>query len=68
MAVGRDRYVLRPQDANQCSLLELYREDVMKHRYLARPAPRRIEDFSGAIADSFRPDATFLNSLLATCA
>jgi len=62
--LGRDRYVLRPQDANGCSRLDLYRAGVLKHGYLARPEPTRIEDFSGVIQGSFRPDATFLNSLL----
>ena len=62
--LGRDRYVLRPQDDNGCSRLDLYRDGVLKHGYLARPEPRRIEDFSEVIKNSFRPDATFLNSLL----
>jgi arylamine N-acetyltransferase len=62
--LGRDRYVTKPQDANGCSRLDLFRDGVLKHGYLARPEPRRIEDFSGAIQASFRPDATFLNSLL----
>lgn len=62
--LGRDRYVLRPQDENGCSRLDLYRDGALKHGYLARPEPRRIEDFSAVIKSSFRPDATFLNSLL----
>ncbi len=66
VALGRDRYVLKPQDANGRSCLELYRRAELKHRYVAKPAPRQIEDFGRVIADSFRPDATFLNSLLIT--
>jgi len=62
--LGRDRYVFNPQDENRCSRLDLYRDGVLKHGYLARPEPRRIEDFEGVIKGSFRPDATFLNSLL----
>ncbi len=64
--LGRDRYVLRPQDDNGRSRLEMYRDGHLKHGYLAKPAPRRIEEFRHAIAGSFRPDATFLNSLLLT--
>jgi len=64
VALGRDRYVLRPQDANGCSRLDLYRDGVLRHGYLAKPAPRRIEDFSGVIAESFSPNATFLNAVL----
>jgi N-hydroxyarylamine O-acetyltransferase len=61
---GRDRYVLKPQDANGCSRLELYRDGVFRHGYLAKPAPKTIEDFSKVIAASFSADATFLNSVL----
>ncbi len=64
IALGRDRYVLKPQDANGCSRLQLYRDGVLRHGYLAKPAPKKIEDFSKVIADSFAADATFLNSVL----
>jgi len=64
MTLGRDRYVLAPQDADRCSRLDLYRDGALRHGYLVRPVPRTIEDFSEVIAGSFRPDATFLNSLL----
>ena len=62
--LGRDRYVLEPQDANGCSRLELYRDGVLHHGYLAKPEPKTIEDFSTVIAASFSADATFLNSVL----
>ena len=62
--MGRDLYVLRPQDANGCSRLDLYREGVLRHGYLAKPAPRRIEDFSEVITGSFSANATFLNAIL----
>jgi len=61
---GRDRYVFKPQDANGCSRLELYRDGVLHHGYLAKPAPRKIEDFKEVIAASFSANATFLNSVL----
>lgn len=64
IALGRDRYVLKPQDASGCSRLEMYRDGVMKHGYLATPAARNIEEFAAVITDSFRPSATFLNALL----
>ena len=63
--LGRDRYVLKPQDSNGCSRLELYRDGALCHGYLAKPAPRKIEDFSKVIAESFSANATFLNSILA---
>ncbi|HXJ86566.1 MAG TPA: arylamine N-acetyltransferase [Candidatus Binatia bacterium] len=66
VALGRDRYVLKPQDEAGRSRLELYRNDVLKHGYVAKPEPRTIGDFRRAIAGSFRPEATFLNSILVT--
>jgi arylamine N-acetyltransferase len=62
--LGRDRYILKPQDAEGRSRLEMYRDGQRKHGYLAKPAARGVEDFRQVIAESFRPDATFLNSLL----
>lgn len=64
ITLGPDRYVLKPQDSAGCSRLELHRDGAVKHGYRAKPAPRSIEDFSQVIADSFRPEATFLNAVL----
>jgi len=61
---GKDRYVLKPQDANGCSRLEMYRDGVLKHGYLVNPKPKQIENFNHIIKDSFREDSTFLNALL----
>ena len=66
ITLGRDRYVLKPQDASGRSRLDLYRDGQLKHGYLVKPAARSIEDFAQVIAESFRPDATFLNALLLT--
>lgn len=62
IVLGRDRYVLKPQDAEGRSRLELYRDGILKHGYLAKPEPKMLEDFS--VKDTFREDATFMNSLL----
>jgi arylamine N-acetyltransferase len=64
--LGRDLYVLKPQDAKGRSCLELYRDGQPKHGYLAKPEARQIEEFRQVIAESFRPDAIFLNSVLLT--
>lgn len=61
VALGRERYVLRPRDAAGRSRLELYRDGVHRHGYDVNPAPRRIEEFAGVVADSFAPEATFMN-------
>jgi arylamine N-acetyltransferase len=64
IVLGRDRYVLKPQDARGCSRLDLYRDGNLKHGYLAKPWPRQISEFEQVIADSYRDDATFTNALL----
>ena len=64
LQLGRDRYVLKPRDELGQSRLELYRQGTLKHGYLVKPSPRTIEDFQPVIADSFKPGATFLNSIL----
>jgi len=64
IVLGRDKYVLNPQDDQGCSQLELYREGSLKHSYLVNPLPRRIQEFDHIIGDSYREDSTFMNSLL----
>ena len=64
VVLGHDRYVLKPQDANGCSRLELHRDGVHKHGYLVKPQPRSIEDFEPVIVDSYCAEATFMNALL----
>ena len=64
ITLGRDRYVLKPQDMNGWSRLQLYRDGVLRHGYLAKPEPKTIEDFSKVIAASFAADASFLNAAL----
>jgi arylamine N-acetyltransferase len=64
IALGSDRWVLEPRDGRGCSRVRLVRGGVAKHGYLAKPAPRAIEEFGEVIRDSFRPEATFRNALL----
>jgi arylamine N-acetyltransferase len=64
IVLGRDKYVLKPQDAQGCSQMELYRDGNLKHSYLVNPVPRQIQDFDHIIVDSYREDSTFMNALL----
>jgi arylamine N-acetyltransferase len=61
---GRDRYVLKARDLAGRSRMEHHRDGKLRHGYLVNPAPRRIEEFTGVIADSFRAEATFMNALM----
>jgi N-hydroxyarylamine O-acetyltransferase len=62
--LGKDRYLLRPQDENGRSRMDLFRNGQLTHGYLAKPQPRQIDYFAGPIQHSFRPTATFMNALL----
>jgi N-hydroxyarylamine O-acetyltransferase len=60
--LGRDTYVVKPQDGKGYSRLELYRDGILKHGYVAKPELKALDDF--AIVDSYREEATFMNTLL----
>jgi arylamine N-acetyltransferase len=61
---GRNQYVLKPQDTRGYSSLETIRDGQIKHGYWTKPAPRQIEEFCDVITQSYRAEATFMNSLL----
>lgn len=61
---GGDRYVLRPRGPDGRSRMEQYRDGRLRHGYTVNPAPRRIGEFAGVIADSFAPTATFMNVVM----
>ena len=62
---GLERWVLRPRDERGCSRLEHWHGDEHVHGYLLKPWEVAPERFDGAVSDSFRPDATFMNAVLA---
>lgn len=63
---GLNEYILKPQDTNGCSRLELYRNGTLLHGYLLKPKSKSIDEFSQSIANSFNPDSTFMNAILLT--
>jgi arylamine N-acetyltransferase len=64
ITLGRDRYILKPQDKRGYSQLVLFRDGVLKHGYVAKPIPRKIEYFDEVIANSYKTSSTFFNALL----
>jgi len=64
--LGISRYVLRPRDEQGRSRMDLYRNGELAHTYIVKPIPREHGFFAPAIEDSYRPTATFMNSLLLT--
>jgi arylamine N-acetyltransferase len=63
LTLGRERYVLKPRDADGCSALELYRDGVHRHGYVVSPVPRPIGHFAAVIESSYDADATFMNRI-----
>jgi N-hydroxyarylamine O-acetyltransferase len=61
---GADRYILHPKNADGWPRVSVVRDGEHKPQYTVNPAPRHIEEFGTVIADSFRPEATFMNAVL----
>jgi len=64
--IGNDQYVLKPQNNNKQSQIELYRDGELIHGYKVNPKARNIGDFRKVIENSFEESATFMNALLLT--
>jgi N-hydroxyarylamine O-acetyltransferase len=64
VALGRDRFELKPQDEQHRSRIDMYRDNKLIHGYTVKPIPRPIRHFEKVIAGSFSEDATFMNALL----
>ncbi|MEW5923354.1 MAG: arylamine N-acetyltransferase [Candidatus Zixiibacteriota bacterium] len=62
--IGADSYVLKPQDSGGYSHLEYYRRGQLKHGYMAKPVPMRVEQFADVISDSYGDKALFLNAII----
>ncbi len=61
---GAERSVVGRRDARGRSRIERHADGGAVHAYVVNPAPRRIEEFAGVIADSFSDQATFMHALL----
>ena len=61
---GSERWVLHPRDADGRWRMQLWRGGEPLHSYMLKPRPCLSEHFDRAVRDSFRPEATFMNSVL----
>lgn len=64
--MGADRFILKPQNNNKQSHLELHRNGKLVHGYMVNPKARKIDEFRQVIKDSFKESSTFMNALLLT--
>ncbi|HPM36572.1 MAG TPA: arylamine N-acetyltransferase [candidate division Zixibacteria bacterium] len=66
LELGSERYVLKPQDQQGRSRLEVYRSNQLAHGYLLKPASKTIHDFAEVVDRSYEDKAPFLNRLVVT--
>lgn len=64
VALGRDRFVIHPRGPDGSVAVDHLRDARPWHGYRVRPTAREVAHFRDVIADSFRPDATFMTSVV----
>lgn len=64
--LGRDTFVVKPQDARGGTRVEYRRQGELKHGYYVKPQPLDIAAFAAVIAASYADDAPFMNALSLT--
>ena len=63
---GEKKYLIKPQDENHRTKVEMYEQNEFRHSYIAKPEARKIEDFKEPIKDSYSGKSTFIHSLFLT--
>ena len=66
ITLGNEEYVLKPKNDDGTSRLEQYYKGELKHWYIAKPQPRKIDEFRKVIKNSYADNAMFMNALLIT--
>lgn len=64
--LGNEKYVIKPKDEDGRTRVEQHYNGKLQHWYTANTKPRKIEDFSRVIADSYADDAVFMNAVRIT--
>jgi arylamine N-acetyltransferase len=64
--IGNEKYLVKPKDEKGRTKVEQYYNGELHHWYTANPQPRKIEEFSKVIKDSYAEDAIFMNTLRIT--
>ena len=64
--LGNEEYFVKPKDEKGKTKVEQYFNGELQHWYTANPQPRKIEEFSKVIKDSYAEDAIFMNVLRIT--
>jgi arylamine N-acetyltransferase len=60
---GNEEYRVKSMDEKGRTKVEQYYNGELRHWYIAKPQPRKIEEFRKVIEDSYKDDAIFMNSI-----
>jgi arylamine N-acetyltransferase len=63
---GEEKYIAKPKDELGRTKVEQYNGGKLQHWYVAKPQPRKIEEFREVIEDSYSDNATFMNAVRIT--
>ena len=63
---GEKKYLIKPQDENHRTKVEMYEQNEFRHTYIAKPDGKKIEEFKEPIENSYNEKSTFIHSLFLT--
>jgi N-hydroxyarylamine O-acetyltransferase len=63
ISLGKERFVVQPQDSAGMSRVEQYESGELRYGYALKPVPRELREFRQVIADSYAADAFFMKKL-----
>jgi N-hydroxyarylamine O-acetyltransferase len=64
IVMGRNRFVLHPQDALRRSRMDHFHDGELIHGYVAKPEPRTLRHFGEIVRQSYNEKATFMNTVV----
>ena len=66
ITLGNEKYIVKPKGENGKTRVEQHYNGKLQHWYTAGTKPRKIEEFSKVIADSYTDNAVFMNAVRIT--
>lgn len=66
ISLGNEKYVVKPKSEDGKTRVEQHYNGKLQHWYTANTKPRKIEEFSKVIEDSYADDAVFMNAVRIT--
>jgi arylamine N-acetyltransferase len=63
---GDENYIIKPKDSKGHTKVEQHLYGRLQHWYMAKPHPRKIDEFQKIIEGSYADDQTFMNAIRIT--